>query len=90
MPSFIEDLIKRSQKVNRDNWLDATYKKLSQQMQDRADTGLRYIVLDLNEIIRGSENLMEAAEMLQLISKTLTDNGLTVTMSPEGDCYVAW
>lgn len=90
MPSFIEDLIKRSQKVNRDNWLDATYKKLSQQMQDIADTGLRYIVLDLNEIIRGSENLMEAAEMLQLISKTLTDNGLTVTMSPEGDCYVAW
>lgn len=70
-----------AQQVNRQAWLNDAYAKLSDQIMAVANTGLCQLVLDLNSLVKGAENLFEIGEMLQFIQAGLDEEGYDVKVN---------
>ena len=86
----IEIAIEAAQKVNRDAWLKNAESKLSNQILSAANVGKRDLVVDINDLVVGAEDLCEAGEMLIFICKALDEGGYKHVIEPDGTFIVSW
>ena len=82
--------IKAAQKFNRDAWLKQTESNLSKQILTAANVGKRDLVIDINNLVIGAEDLCEAGEMLIFICRTLDDGGYKHVIKPDGTFIISW
>ena len=83
-------VIEKAQEVNRKNWLNHASNILSEKFTDAANLGLRRICIPFNDIVRGAEDLAEAAEMCYLLCMELEDKGYKNTIQLDGNLYISW
>ena len=84
------EAIKKSQKVNRDNWLRLAGHKLSEQIMRAASTGIRELSVNFQELLIGAENLFEAGEMFAYLNEQLEESGYNHVIEPDGTLYITW
>ena len=84
------EAIKKSQKVNRENWLRLAGAKVSDQIMTAATTGIRELRLNFNDLLIGAEDLFEAGEMFAYLNEQLIASGYKNVIEPDGTLYITW
>ena len=84
------EAVKKSQEVNRENWLKAAGAKVSEDILKAAGTGVRELSVNFKDLIVGAENLEEAGEMLTFINKELATNGYKNVIEKNGILHITW
>ena len=79
-----------AQEHNRACWLEDAGRKLSAMIMDEARKGLRQMEIPYVKLIIGAENLDEAAQMLYLVKKILTEAGFNHKITENGNLYISW
>lgn len=72
---------------NRNLWLKDRLNELNAEIKKAKQN---FIVVNLNSLIKGAENLDEIIEMLTLINLSLKNAGYTLHVSPMGETQIRW
>jgi hypothetical protein len=80
----------KSQEVNRNNWLAAAGRKLSDRIMRQAATGQRSLSVKFSDLLIGAENLGEAGEMFMFLSKELNRQHYKHEITIDGTLIISW
>lgn len=78
------------QKANRENWLNLLGERLGKTIKEAAFTGAPNVEICISEYIIGAENIDEYIEMLSSLKYTLTNNGFSHKILPNGNLLIQW
>lgn len=84
------EAIKVAQDFNRKCWLEHAGNELSQNIMEVSKQGIREIKVNFKDLIKGSENLYEAGEMLYYLNEVLDKAGFKHTITPAGILHINW
>lgn len=85
-----KEAVKAAQDFNRKCWLEQAGNELSQNIMQVSRQGIRELKVNFKDLIKGSENLYEAGEMLYYLNNVLDKAGFKHVISPAGVLHVSW
>lgn len=74
----------------RDQWVNDTKSKLERLIDEKAKAGLRELEYSLNDLVRGAENLKEAAEMCEIFYDILSEYEYNHKLTQECKFIISW
>lgn len=78
------------QKANRENWTNLLRKRIGETIKNAAITGSPNVEIVISDYIIGAENISEYIEMLHILKHTLTNNGYSHKILPNGNLLIQW
>jgi hypothetical protein len=79
-----------AQNFNRNCWLKHAGEVLSEKIMNVAKQGIREIKICFTDLVKGSENLYEAAEMLCYLDDMLKESGYKNVITQDGTLHISW